>query len=105
VLNLNISASKTGGVISCDPVNVTAAFRLPAWLQGRTLDVFSVDVYDPTGIVNESANSVGDELQFTYPELASKKLIVITADPGARAAMTATITDMKARLTMIAPRR
>jgi hypothetical protein len=101
VLNLNIDASQSGGVASYDPVNLTAAVRVPSWLQGQTLDLFSVDVHDPAGIVDETASTVGDELHFSYPALATKKLIVATADPGARAAMAATLADMKSRLAQI----
>ena len=103
VLNLNINASAGGGLASYDPVNVTAAVELPAWLAGQSLETFSVDVYDAAGIVDETAATTGDKLQFSYGALASKKIIVITSDSGVRPAMTATMTAMKARLAMIPP--
>jgi hypothetical protein len=103
VLNLNINATQAGGVLSYDPVNVTAATKLPPWLQGQTLDVFSVDSLAATSIVTEAYSTVGDEIQFTFPALEKKKIIVVTSDLSARAAMTSTMAQMKARLALITP--
>ena len=93
VLNLN-----RNGVISYDPVNVTAGVTVPSWLQGPALEVFSVDSSDTPGITTETYTTVGNEMRFAYTSLAEKKVIVITSDSQARSAMAATMADMKDQL-------
>jgi hypothetical protein len=102
VLNLNMNHDRgAGGVFSYDSVDVTAGVKIPSWLQGQTLDVFSVDSSDTAGINTETYSTVDNEMRFTFNNLEDRKIIVITSDSQVRASMTSIMSDMKARLALM----